>query len=46
MADWRYPLENGDPVPDLELRDTDDAPWRLSDYRGKMVILHCCRGEY
>ncbi|MFN3648824.1 MAG: redoxin domain-containing protein [Armatimonadota bacterium] len=39
-------LKNGEPVPDIVLKDTDGEEWRLSDYRGKMVIIHACRGEF
>ncbi|HEY3280954.1 MAG TPA: peroxiredoxin family protein [Armatimonadota bacterium] len=46
MAEVRFRLENGDPAPEIELLDTDGQPWKLSDYRGKMVILHFCRGVY
>ena len=39
-------LVNGEVVPEIELLDTDGEPWRLSDHRGKMVIIHTCRGEF
>ncbi len=39
-------LINGEDAPEIALNDTDDQPWRLSDFRGKMVIIHACRGEY
>jgi peroxiredoxin Q/BCP len=41
-----YPLKNGDPAPELVLRDAQNAEWRLADRKGKMVILLFCRGEY
>jgi peroxiredoxin len=37
---------NGDMAPEIELRDTDGETWRLSDYRGRMVAIHACRGEF
>ena len=39
-------LMNGEPFPEIVLRDTDGEEWRLSDHRGKMVIIHACRGEF
>jgi peroxiredoxin len=39
-------LVNGEPAPDIVLTDVDGEEWRLSDYRGKMVIIHACRGEF
>jgi peroxiredoxin len=39
-------LVNGEPVPDFALKDTEGDEWRLSDYLGKMVIIHTCRGEF
>ncbi|WDT93841.1 thioredoxin-dependent thiol peroxidase [Thermoleophilum album] len=30
----------GDPAPDFELRDQNDRPVRLSDFRGKRVVLY------
>ena len=39
-------LVNGEPVPEIVLKDTEGEEWRLSDHRGKMVILHACRGEF
>jgi peroxiredoxin len=39
-------LTNGEPAPEIDLLDTDGERWRLSDYRGKMVIVHACRGEF
>jgi hypothetical protein len=38
-----YRLEGVPPgalAPDFELPDTDDRRWRLSDYRGRPVLLH------
>jgi thioredoxin-dependent peroxiredoxin len=31
--------EAGQLAPDFELRDQDGNPWRLSDYRGKVIAL-------
>ena len=39
-------LLNGEDAPNIELYDTDGELWRLQDHRGKMVILHTCRGVY
>lgn len=39
-------IANGEEVPEIELRDTDGEVWKLSDYRGKMVVIHACRGEF
>lgn len=33
-------LAVGKTVPELEARDTDGVPLKLSDYRGKVVLLH------
>ncbi len=41
-----FKLMNGEPAPEIDLLDTHGERWRLSDLRGKMVVLHCCRGEY
>ena len=41
-----FKLMNGDDAPEVELVDTAGETWRLSDFRGKMVVLHFCRGEY
>lgn len=41
-----FNLMNGDLAPEIVLRDVQDREWKLSDHRGKMVILHFCRGEY
>ncbi len=38
-------LINGQDAPDIELYDTDGELWRLSDRRGKMVVVHTCRGN-
>ena len=32
-------LRVGDPVPDLELIDHAGATWRVSDHRGRPVVL-------
>jgi peroxiredoxin len=34
----------GELAPDFELRDTDNCPIKLSDYRGKPVVLAFLRG--
>ena len=41
-----FTLKNGDTAPEVELVDCDGETWRLSDYIGKMVVLHFGRGEY
>jgi peroxiredoxin len=41
-----FKLMNGDPAPEIELTDTEGKTWRLSDRRGKLVVLHFCRGEF
>jgi peroxiredoxin len=41
-----FKLHNGEVAPDFSLTDVNGNAWRLSDHRGKMVILHFCRGEY
>jgi peroxiredoxin len=41
-----FKLMNGDPAPEIELADTNGQTWRLSERRGKMVVLHFCRGEF
>ncbi len=41
-----FKLKNGDPAPEIDVFDTHGERWRLSDHRGKMVVLHACRGEY
>ena len=32
-------VQAGDPAPDFALEDTEGTPWRLSDARGKTVVL-------
>lgn len=32
-------IQTGDPVPDIELQNQDGKPVKLSDYRGKKVLL-------
>ena len=39
-------LQNGEPVGEIALADTDGEVWRLSDQLGKMVIIHAGRGEF
>jgi peroxiredoxin len=34
----------GEPAPDFELRDTNKRSIKLSDYRGKPVVLAFLRG--
>lgn len=34
----------GEPAPDFELNDVQDEPVRLSDYRGKPIVLYFLRG--
>ncbi|HJR79425.1 MAG TPA: thioredoxin-dependent thiol peroxidase [Anaerolineales bacterium] len=34
------PIPSGIPAPDFELRDDTNAPRRLSDYRGRNVVLY------
>ena len=41
-----FTLQNGDTAPEIVLRDARGNEWKLSDQRGKMVVLHFCRGEY
>ena len=38
-------LKNGQPI-DIVLKDTDGEEWRSADYRGKMIVIHTCRGEF
>ena len=40
------PLVNGEPAPEIDILDTDGEHWRLSDFRGRMVIIHAGRGEF
>jgi peroxiredoxin len=35
---------SGEAAPDFELRDTKNRPIKLSDYRGKPVVLAFLRG--
>ena len=41
-----FKLQNGDEAPEVELTDVKGRPWKLSDHKGQMVVLHFCRGEY
>ena len=41
-----FPHQNGDPAPDFSLNGTDGKEFKLSEQRGKMVILYFGRGEY
>ncbi len=41
-----FKLQNGEAAPEVVLKDTHGEEWRLSDHKGKMVVLHFCRGEY
>jgi peroxiredoxin len=41
-----FNVKNGDPAPEIALPDAYGNLWRLSDQRGKMVVLHFCRGEF
>jgi peroxiredoxin len=41
-----FALKNGDDAPEIALTSVQGNDWRLSNHRGKMVILHFCRGEY
>lgn len=41
-----FNLKNGDLAPDIDLPDARGRHWRLSQHRGKMVILHFWRGEF
>ena len=38
LFEYRY-LSEGKPVPDIEGEDMDEAKFKLSDYRGKVVML-------
>jgi peroxiredoxin Q/BCP len=33
-------LKAGDPAPDFELKDAQGEPWKLSDHRGRKVIVY------
>jgi len=35
----KTPLKVGDMAPDFTLRDTDNKPVKLSDFRGKKVVV-------
>ena len=37
---WTYPVTEGDMAPDFELEDMDGSTWRLSELRGKVVLLN------
>jgi peroxiredoxin Q/BCP len=39
-------LNVGDPAPDFELPGTDDKTYRLSDYRGRKVVLAFYPGDF
>ena len=41
-----FPHQNGDTAPDFTLNGTDGKEFKLSEQRGKMVILYFARGEY
>lgn len=41
-----FKLKNSEPAPEICLTDARGNEWKLSDRRGKMVVLHFCRGEY
>ena len=41
-----FPHQNGDAAPDFTLTDVAGKEWKLSDQKGKMVILYFARGEY
>ena len=41
-----FKLHNGDIAPEIELTDVHGNAWKLSDHRGKMVVLHFVRGEF
>lgn len=41
-----FKLNNGDVAPEIELTSATGEPWKLSDRRGKMVVLHFVRGEF
>jgi peroxiredoxin len=36
----RFPVVIGKPVPEIEAEDQDGVKFKLSDYRGKVVLLH------
>lgn len=33
-------LSEGQPAPEIEAQVTDDGPFRLSDFRGKWVVVY------
>lgn len=33
------PIDVGDSLPDIDLIDHDGQPWRLSEYRGRPILL-------
>ncbi|MBC8367732.1 redoxin domain-containing protein [bacterium] len=37
---WEMRMENADNAPDFELTDLNGVEYRLSDYRGKVVMLN------
>jgi thioredoxin-dependent peroxiredoxin len=39
-SEQRVALEPGQPAPDFEARDGDGTSWRLSDLRGRAVVLY------
>ena len=41
-----FKLLNGDDAPEVELISVTGEPWKLSDRKGKMVVLHFVRGEF
>lgn len=38
--DWKPPVAEGDEAPDFALEDLNGSTWRLSDLRGKVVLLN------
>ena len=45
LSELRH-LIPGKPAPDIEGKDLNDQPMKLSDYRGKVVVLVFWTGEY
>ncbi len=41
-----FPFHLDEPATDFALTDCLNKPWKLSNYRGKMVALYFARGEY
>lgn len=41
-----FTLQNGDVAPEIHLTAVQGSEWRLSEHRGKMIILHFCRGGF